>query len=183
MANAEPRQYDSGALRDTQVGKPQYESYLSPFALYQFGQYMLKHQQGPDGKYREGDNWQKGIPLKDYADSLIRHVFDFWREHRRGTTGSKNLIIDLLCAIIFNAQGYLHELVKDLQPEDPKVGKWVARMCPGCTQNVLVLDQERSAGRNCPHCGAGLIIQPSQNIGPVLSLFGEKPVEEKDEPF
>jgi hypothetical protein len=39
-----------------------------------------------------------------------RHFFDWWKEHRG--LRSRDGIEDAICALIFNAEGYLHELLK-----------------------------------------------------------------------
>lgn len=69
----------------------------------------------PDGSVRDSDNWQLGMPLTAYAKGMWRHFLHFWTRHRgwpvRDPGASPNIEEDL-CAIIFNAQGYLHELVK-----------------------------------------------------------------------
>ena len=71
---------------------------------------MLKHQKQADGKLRNGDNWQKGIPLVAYAKSLCRHFMDWWKEHRGFP--SRDGIEEALCGIMFNTMGYLHEILK-----------------------------------------------------------------------
>lgn len=109
------REFESGATRDTDEGKPDYEAYLSPLVIERFGQYMLSHQNTPLGK-REGDNWQKGFGLPVIMKSLWRHFFDVWKAHR-GHTGVDQQ--EALCAVIFNAQAYLHAL---LEPNVNRLG-------------------------------------------------------------
>lgn len=46
--------------------------------------------------------------------SLWRHFFDVWKIHRGGKahdplTGREVMIEEALCALLFNAMGYLHE--------------------------------------------------------------------------
>jgi hypothetical protein len=111
------RKFDTGATRDQAFDKPDYEGYLSPLTIERFGQYMLKHQIQSDGTKRDSDNWQKGIPLAQYMKSLLRHAIDLWKAHRGYPVMPKRSndpqdIEELLCAIIFNASGYLHETVK-----------------------------------------------------------------------
>ena len=110
------RYYESGAYRDTAAGKPQYEGYLSPLTLRRFGQYMLKHQEQSDGQMRASDNWQKGIPLQDYMDSMWRHFMDVWTMHRDETCRyTYEEMEEALCALLFNVMGYLHEELKGQQ--------------------------------------------------------------------
>lgn len=110
------RQFESGATRDRDDGKPDFEGYRSPLVMHRFGQYMTKHRVQADGKVRDSDNWQKGIPIPQYMKSLLRHV----EELHLLFDGYADLINEneyrdvesVLCAILFNTQGYLHELLK-----------------------------------------------------------------------
>lgn len=114
------RHFASGATRDTAENKPDYKGYLSPLALRHFGRYMLKHQKQADGTMRASDNWKKGIPLDAYAQSLIRHVMEFWLAYEAAvsaaSTGTQNaqwdVAEDALDAILFNTSGILHEREK-----------------------------------------------------------------------
>ena len=108
--SAQLRTFKTGATRDTDENKLDYDGFLSPLALERFAQYMDGHRTLADGSRRDSDNWQKGIPADAYRKSMWRHFMDFWSLSRQGKVG--DLIEDALCAIIFNAQGYLHELVK-----------------------------------------------------------------------
>ena len=111
------RKFDTGATRDSDVGKPDYEGFLSPIALRRYGEYMNKHRKQSDGKMRASDNWQNGIPLETYMKSMLRHVMDLWLTHRRERVDDKKeewavSRQEALCAILFNAFGFLHELEK-----------------------------------------------------------------------
>lgn len=106
------REFDTGATRDSEDNKIDYEGFLSPCALRRYGEYMNKHRIQADGKTRDSDNWQKGIPLTAYMKSLWRHLVELWSLHRQGFSKGE-LGQDSLCAIIFNASGYLHEIMKD----------------------------------------------------------------------
>jgi hypothetical protein len=107
------RTFTTGATRDTAQDKPDYEGFLSPLVLERFGQYMLKHQIQSDGTIRASDNWTKGIPKPVYIKSLWRHVLQAWKLHRgypvTDEQGRPVSIDDALCAIMFNAMGYLYE--------------------------------------------------------------------------
>lgn len=59
---------------------------------------------------RDSDNWQKGIPLPAYMKSGWRHFMDWWRNHRDDAMYSDSVVP--LCALIFNASGYLHEIIQ-----------------------------------------------------------------------
>lgn len=105
------KKFDTGATRNISDNKPDYEGYLSPLVIERFGEYMLKNQKQADGSTRPSDNWQQGIPFDSYASSLWRHFLSFWKSHRKYQDNED--IEDSLCAIIFNASGYLHELHKN----------------------------------------------------------------------
>lgn len=109
------QQFDSGATRSSDGHKFDYEGFQNPQAEYIFADYMHTHRFQRDGSIRDSDNWQKGIPLHKYMKSLVRHMFDAWRLHRGYAvfdpdTGSPATMTDLLCAIRFNAMGYLKEI-------------------------------------------------------------------------
>lgn len=104
------RTFSTGATRDNDTNKIDYEGFLSPLVLERFGEYMLKHQFQADGKKRDSDNWQKGIPKDAYIKSGFRHFMAWWKEHRGIKTDDG--IEDDICALIFNAMGYLHEHLK-----------------------------------------------------------------------
>ncbi len=104
------RKFETGAIRDTDHNKFDFEGFLSPLVIEEFGKYMHKHQLLTTGDLRPSDNWQQGIPRSQYMKSLIRHVFAAWHTHRYNEGEN---IIDSLCATIFNAQGYLFELLAE----------------------------------------------------------------------
>jgi hypothetical protein len=112
MAPIKVRKFETGATRDTDEGKLDFEGYLSPVVLLRFAEYMRKHQVQPDGKTRPGDNWQKGMPTEAYMKSMMRHLMDVWLLHR-GKLGHTEADIDeALCAVIFNAMGYLFNVLE-----------------------------------------------------------------------
>ena len=104
--------FGSGATRDSDAGKLDYEGFLSPLVLQRFGRYMHQHRVLPDGTLRDSDNWQKGIPLKEYMKPFIRHALDAWALHRGWPGEATQDIEEALCAVIFNSMGYLHERLK-----------------------------------------------------------------------
>lgn len=109
------RTFDTGATRSADATRDDPEGYFSPLAIDRVNEYMTKHRRQPDGSIRDSDNWQKGIPLSAYMKGMWRHMLHAWTRHRghpvRDAMASADLEEDL-AAIIFNAQGYLHELVK-----------------------------------------------------------------------
>lgn len=132
------REFETGATRDTDNGKLDFEGFFSPLALFEVAKYLHRHRVQADGTYRDSDNWQKGMDLNVYAKSEWRHHFAFWAIHRglivyeerkpdgevethllTEETEHKNpgwkrvTIIDALCGIVFNSLGYLHEYLKN----------------------------------------------------------------------
>lgn len=103
------RAFQSGATRDQDVHKLDFEGFLSPPAMRRFAEYMHKHRQQSDGGLRASDNWQKGIPLDAYMKSGWRHFFAWWAAHR-GLPAEE--LEESLCALLFNVQGYLHEILQ-----------------------------------------------------------------------
>jgi hypothetical protein len=109
------RKFDTGATRSADGGRYDPEGFLSPLAIERFCEYMNKHRQQPDGSIRASDNWQKGLPLTTYIKGMWRHFLHLWVRHRGFEPTDDKAGADAeedLCAIIFNAQGYLHELLK-----------------------------------------------------------------------
>lgn len=114
------REFETGATRDSDDTKLDYEGFLSPLVLKRFAEYMHTHRIQRDGKLRDSDNWQKGIPKDAYAKSLMRHLMDFWLIHRNHPEQAVDKDIEVvLCAILFNVQGYLYETLKDKKVGEP----------------------------------------------------------------
>jgi len=112
------REFDSGATRDSDSAKFDYEGFLDPTVVERFGAYMDKHRRLADGSTRASDNWKRGIPLDAYIKSLWRHFRDVWAYHR----GDKSVNIEeSLCAVLFNCMGYLFEVLK--AHDDHRVSK------------------------------------------------------------
>jgi hypothetical protein len=107
------REFDTGATRDTDEGKLDYEGFLHPEVLYVFAKYMHKNRIQADGQLRDSDNWQKGIPKDAYMKSAWRHFHDWWWFHRQGEDADKEAKIEALCAELFNVMGYLLEEIKE----------------------------------------------------------------------
>lgn len=108
---AKMRTFQTGATRNLDEDKFDYEGFLSPLVVRAYGNYMHKNRKQADGTIRASDNWQKGIPKDAYIKSGFRHFMDWWLEHRgyKGRDG----IEDALCGLLFNTMGYLHEYLKD----------------------------------------------------------------------
>src|SRR5271165_3209549 len=106
------REFETGATRNSDAGKHDYEGFLCPFVLETFAQYMTKHRVMEDGSLRASDNWQKGIPQDQLMKSLLRHVIELWQLHRDPAAGSQDARIDAACAIMFNVQAYIRGLIR-----------------------------------------------------------------------
>jgi hypothetical protein len=109
------RQFDSGATRDTAEGKLSYVKALSPIVLQRYVQYLDVHRKQSDGSMREFDNWKQGIPEETYLDGLGRHFVAAWllaQDYPASDNHGPVTLEDSLCAIIFGASGWLHEILK-----------------------------------------------------------------------
>lgn len=108
------RVFNTGATRDAAGDKPEYAGFLSPRVLHAYGKYMHRHRYQADGSLRASDNWQKGIPMDVYEQSMWRHFFDVWSLHRGlPAYASTPDMEEALCALLFNVMGYLHEFIKE----------------------------------------------------------------------
>lgn len=108
------RAFTTGATRNSVKGRIDPEAFLSPAVLLRYCEYMNRNRQQPDGTERAGDNWQKGIPVEEYRKSIQRHNLELWAmtrdkdyKHPEGKG-----IEDVLCALMFNVMGMLHEELK-----------------------------------------------------------------------
>ncbi|MCP1937364.1 MULTISPECIES: hypothetical protein [Bradyrhizobium] len=112
------RTFKTGATRDSDDSKLDYEGFLSPLVLERYAQHMHAARKMPDGTVRESDNWARGIGRGVYMKSLWRHFMGVWKNYRglpvTEVVGGVTVVKDLeteLCALIFNASGMLHEVL------------------------------------------------------------------------
>lgn len=116
IKTAEMRMSETGATRNVDSHKNDYEGFLSPSVIQAFGDYMHSHRMQADGKLRDSDNWQKGLKQDWYMKSMWRHFLDVWSIHRHiarfDETGKEIDKVEALCATLFNVQGMLHEELK-----------------------------------------------------------------------
>lgn len=64
-------QFTTGSKRDSREGKGRYDL-MSPYTMRR----LARHFENGAAKY--GDrNWEKGQPVSRYADSAIRHIFNY----------------------------------------------------------------------------------------------------------
>jgi hypothetical protein len=108
--------FETGATRSEDVVRDDPDGYLSPLFLEMYFKYMTKNRVQADGKVRDSDNWQRGIPLTRYLKGLWRHFFHLWQRHR-GYEVTDDLAADNIeedmAAMFFNLQGYAHEYLKE----------------------------------------------------------------------
>ena len=107
------RTFESGATRDNDIGKLDYEGFFCPATLKRFAEYMNENRQMKDGSLRDSDNWQKGFPKDQLIKSATRHFMD-WRLHHRGYSDkATETLEDSICGLIFNSLGFLKLLVDE----------------------------------------------------------------------
>lgn len=114
----EVRQFNTGATRDTIEGKLSYVKGLSPIVLKRYLQYLNVHRQQSNGNLRDFDNWKLGIEKDAYLDGLGRHFVDVWLLCHGFPAEDNHGPVDLesvLCAVMFNSMGILHEILKEKQ--------------------------------------------------------------------
>jgi hypothetical protein len=108
------RQFNTGATRDTEENKLDYEGFLSPIVLEKFAEYMNKHRIQSDGNLRDSDNWQNHFGENHQAvcmKSLWRHFMDLWLEHRGFK--SREGFEDALMGCLFNLMAISDKYYKD----------------------------------------------------------------------
>lgn len=106
----EIRTFSTGATRDTDQNKLDYDGFLSPSVIQRFAVYMHGNRIQSDGSLRASDNWKAGIPIDEYMKSMWRHFMEVWSIHQAQDDEAD--IETALCALKFNVDGMLHELLK-----------------------------------------------------------------------
>ena len=98
-------EFKTGAIRDTTTGKGRYDL-LSSIAIKRLAQHS-----GNGGIKYEDRNWEKGIPLKRFLDSALRHMFQLLEG------GDAE---DHAAAAMWNIQGFIHTQEKIRRGELPR---------------------------------------------------------------
>ena len=111
VATSTVRTFETGATRDTDEGKFDYEGFLSWAVLKRYAEYMHENRTLSDGSLRDSDNWQDGIPKDQYMKSMFRHFMEVWEDHRMTKVSPDRE--ENLCALLFNVMGYLFELLDE----------------------------------------------------------------------
>ena len=149
------RAFGTGATRSADAGRYDPEGFMSPIVIERFCEYMQKHRVQADGKVRDSDNWQKGIPKQTYVKGMWRHALHLWTRFRGYEVQDAGAAADMeedCCAILFNVQGLLFELIKDKRRGDQqKVDTGAAKFA----QMVRELDLEKRI-EGFPHTYTGM---------------------------
>ena len=103
------RTFATGATRDTDIDKFDYDGFLCPLVLERYAEYMHANRWMADGSMRGSDNWKNGIPQDVYRKSGWRHFFSFWKHC---LIGDKADAMRDACALLFNIMGWMHEELK-----------------------------------------------------------------------
>ena len=77
------RSFSTGATRDTGEGKLEFDGFIAVELIEQFAKFMNMNRLQSDGKLRNSDNWQKGIPNEVCLKSHYRHFFESWKISRQ----------------------------------------------------------------------------------------------------
>ena len=107
------RTFDTGATRDTDETKLDFDGFLSPLVIKRYAEYLNKHRVQSDGNVRDSGNWKKGIPQEVYMKSAWRHFMDVWTHTQGYPELVDESLEDAICAVIFNMSGLLYEIRKD----------------------------------------------------------------------
>ena len=108
----------TGATRDDNNGKFDYFKFFSVVALNAYVAYMYEKRTQPDGALRSADNWQKGMPRHWYSESAERHLLDVVYHTKGYPELAEEDLVTALCALLFNTQAYLHEVLIERSVEE-----------------------------------------------------------------
>lgn len=109
--SSELRLFATGANRNLDTGKLDFDGFLHPAFIEAFGTYMHFNRHLENGDLRDSDNWQKGIPTDVCRKSMWRHFLDAWKA-LRGHTVQENIIWALM-GLAFNVQCITVNLLKE----------------------------------------------------------------------
>jgi hypothetical protein len=107
----EIRRFETGATRDQDANKLNFEGFEAAIVRQRYAEYMHKHRQQSDGSLRAADNWQAGFPVQSCMESMARHFQDVCLEY--DGYPSRDGLEDALCAVIFNAKAYLLAVLRE----------------------------------------------------------------------
>jgi hypothetical protein len=115
------RIFDTGADRSSDKGKHHPDRAWSPLVLAEFARYMYEHNTTATVPRRE-DQWQLGFPMDSFVESGTRH-WEAFKALAKGYSafdekGNPVDIVEALDGVLFNVQGYLHQLLFSRLPEE-----------------------------------------------------------------
>lgn len=124
------QEFETGAVRDTSEGKGRYDL-IPVYALKR----LARHYENGAKKYGD-NNWKKGMPLRRYYDSAMRHLGN-WMEGNRDE--------DHLAAVLFNVMAIIEteQMIKD--------GKLPYNLLVDDTQIEYIVDEAYKAGHADQH--------------------------------
>lgn len=146
------QQFETGARRDIQQGKGRYD--LLPMHAIER---VAKIYEGGAVKYGE-DNWRKGIPLRRYCDSALRHLC----KAIQGQTDEDHFamaawnLMSLMDTQFMIKQGILPEKLNDLpnwheRKPEPQEGPH-PMLCVHHGGSRACEEMNASNGFDCPKC-------------------------------
>ena len=124
------KEWETGARRDVQTGKGRFD--LIPFR----GLLRVARQFEGGGEKYGFNNWQKGIPLRTYANSALRHLLKYlagWKDEDHLAAVAWNI----LCLIYTEeeiAEGLLPAYLDDLADPDRSARQAVEPEQPETTE-------------------------------------------------
>lgn len=112
------RKFSTGAIRDDDENKINYEKGLSPIVLQCYGEFMRRHNAQVDGGHRDEGNWKKGFTRQSYMESKWRHFMKTWLLHDEFLFDpGYDKILESLCAEMFNTMGMMHVILLERRKE------------------------------------------------------------------
>ena len=118
ISGREMAHFDSGATR-TAEPLEDYEGFLSPLVIEEFGKYMAVHRVQANGETRLSDNWQRGMTKARYMRSMWRHFLQVWKLWRKERLGDGKAMLGALSALMFNVHGMMLEVLISTGAERP----------------------------------------------------------------
>jgi len=109
-------QFASGAVRDTQDGKPRPDRALMWLPLEALERVSTHYENG--AKKYDRDNWRKGIPASRCLASAFRHLLQ-WMRGDRGEDHLSAVVFNVFCIITWEQLGRT-ELLDTLMSASPK---------------------------------------------------------------
>ena len=129
-------QFATGAVRDTQVGKPRPDRVLYCLPMEALERVATHYENGAR-KY-DKDNWRKGIPASRCLASAFRHLFQ-WMMGDRGEDHLSAVVFNVFCIITWEQLGrtdLLDTLVLTSPKDEQPTECWLSRRGHNMTRRV-----------------------------------------------